>query len=40
MKFFGGLSIEEIAGVLEVSGRTVKREWMVARAWLHQEITR
>jgi|SRR5579872_6138244 len=40
MKFFGGLSIEEIAEVLEVSGRTVKREWMVARAWLHQEIAR
>ena len=40
MKFFGGLSIEEIAEVLEISGRTVKREWMVARAWLHQEITR
>ncbi len=40
MKFFGGLSIEEIAAVLEISGRTVKREWMVARAWLHQEIMR
>jgi RNA polymerase sigma factor (TIGR02999 family) len=40
MKFFGGLSIEEIAEVLEVSPRTVKREWTMARAWLHQEITR
>jgi RNA polymerase sigma-70 factor, ECF subfamily len=40
MKFFAGLNIEEIAAVLEVSPRTVKREWMMARAWLHQEITR
>jgi len=40
MKFFGGLSIDEIAMVLEVSPRTIKREWTMARAWLHQEITR
>ena len=40
MKFFGGLSIEEIADVLELSPRTVKREWTMARAWLHQEISR
>jgi len=40
MKFFGGLNIEEIAGLLEVSPRTVKREWTTARAWLLQEMTR
>lgn len=40
MKFFGGLSIEEIADDLQVSPRTVKREWTMARAWLHQEISR
>jgi RNA polymerase sigma-70 factor, ECF subfamily len=40
MKFFGGLDINEIAEVLEVSARTVKRDWTMARAWLHQEITR
>ncbi|HXW91083.1 MAG TPA: sigma-70 family RNA polymerase sigma factor [Terriglobales bacterium] len=40
MKFFAGLNIEEIATVLDVSPRTVKREWTMARAWLHQEITR
>lgn len=40
MKFFAGLSIEEIAAVLGVSPRTVKREWTMARAWLHQEMTR
>lgn len=40
MKFFGGLRTEDIAEVLKLSPRTVKREWMMARAWLHQEITR
>jgi RNA polymerase sigma-70 factor (ECF subfamily) len=40
MRFFGGLSIEEIAEVLEISPRTVKRDWTVARAWLYQKIVR
>jgi RNA polymerase sigma-70 factor, ECF subfamily len=40
MKFFGGLGMDEIAEVLEISPRTVKRDWTMARAWLHQEITR
>jgi RNA polymerase sigma factor (TIGR02999 family) len=40
MKFFAGLDIEEIAQVLTISARTVKREWTMARAWLHQEMTR
>ena len=40
LKFFGGLSVEEIAEVLELSPRTVKREWVMARAWLHREISR
>ena len=40
LKFFGGLSIEEIAEVLEVSHATVEREWAVARAWLYREITK
>jgi RNA polymerase sigma-70 factor (ECF subfamily) len=39
LRFFGGLSIEETAEVLGVSSRTVKRDWMMARAWLHREIT-
>jgi RNA polymerase sigma-70 factor, ECF subfamily len=38
MKFFAGLRTEDIAEVLKLSPRTVKREWMMARAWLHQEI--
>ncbi len=40
LKFFGGLSIEEIAEVLEVSHATVEREWAVSRAWLYREITK
>jgi RNA polymerase sigma factor (TIGR02999 family) len=40
MKFFGGLSMEEIAGVLDISTKTANRDWSMARAWLHQEITR
>lgn len=34
MRFFGGLTVEEIAGVLSVSPRTVKNLWRAARAWL------
>jgi RNA polymerase sigma factor (TIGR02999 family) len=40
LRFFGGLSVEETAEVLGTSTRTVKRDWNVARAWLHGEITR
>jgi RNA polymerase sigma factor (TIGR02999 family) len=40
LRFFGGLSIEETAGVLQVSQATVKRDWSVARAWLYREISR
>lgn len=38
MKFFAGLTFEEIADILGVSSRTVKREWTMARAWLHREV--
>ncbi|HUK89611.1 MAG TPA: sigma-70 family RNA polymerase sigma factor [Blastocatellia bacterium] len=38
LKFFGGLSIEEIGEVLGVSHATVEREWSLARAWLQREI--
>jgi RNA polymerase sigma factor (TIGR02999 family) len=38
LRFFGGLSIEESAGVLEISPATVKREWALARAWLQREL--
>ncbi len=38
LRFFGGLSEEETAVVLKVSPRTVRREWSLARAWLHREL--
>jgi RNA polymerase sigma factor (TIGR02999 family) len=38
MRFFAGLSEEEIADALELSTRTVKREWAMARAWLLSEL--
>jgi RNA polymerase sigma factor (TIGR02999 family) len=38
MKFFGGLSVEEIAEVLNVSTDTVKRDWKLARSWLGREL--
>jgi RNA polymerase sigma factor (TIGR02999 family) len=38
-RFFGGLTMEEIAEVLGVSKRTVEGEWRVARAWLHRELS-
>jgi RNA polymerase sigma-70 factor, ECF subfamily len=39
LKFFGGLSEEEVALVLGISVRTVRREWNFAKAWLHSEIS-
>lgn len=38
LRFFGGLTVEETAEVMEISPRTVKREWAVARAWLYREV--
>jgi len=38
MRFFGGLSLEEIANVLNISSRTVLRDWKFAKAWLSEEI--
>jgi RNA polymerase sigma factor (TIGR02999 family) len=40
LRFFGGLTIEETAEVLEISHATVERDWAVARAWLRREIRR
>ena len=39
LRFFGGLSVEETASVLNVSQDTVLRDWRVARAWLLTELT-
>jgi len=38
MRYFGGMSVEETAEVLNVSPITVKREWSKARAWLYREM--
>jgi DNA-directed RNA polymerase specialized sigma24 family protein len=40
VRFFGGLTVEEAAEVLECSPRTVKRDWAFARAWLLRELGR
>jgi RNA polymerase sigma-70 factor, ECF subfamily len=39
LHFFGSLNFEEIAAVLEISERTVKRDWSMARAWLKGELS-
>lgn len=38
MRFFGGMEEQEIAEVLNLSPRTVRREWRVARAWLKEQL--
>jgi RNA polymerase sigma factor (TIGR02999 family) len=38
-RFFGGLTIEETATAIGISPRTVKRDWALAQAWLHREMT-
>ncbi|HET6181038.1 MAG TPA: sigma-70 family RNA polymerase sigma factor [Candidatus Sulfotelmatobacter sp.] len=38
LRFFGGLSTEEIANVLGISATTVKRDWAVAKAWLTRQM--
>jgi len=40
LRFYGGLSIEGTAKVLGISAATVKRDWNVAKAWLHRELNR
>ena len=39
LRYFGGLTIEETAEFLKVSSRTVRREWTMAKAWLHRALT-
>jgi RNA polymerase sigma factor (TIGR02999 family) len=40
LRYFGGLSVEETARVMQLSPRTVLREWQAARAWLYRELKR
>lgn len=37
-RFFGGMSVDEVALALDVTARTVKRDWAFARAWLFQRL--
>lgn len=39
LRYFGGLTVEETAEVLDVSPTTVKREWRLAKAWLHRRLS-
>jgi RNA polymerase sigma factor (TIGR02999 family) len=39
MRFFGGMTHEEVAEVLAVSVPTVRRDWRLAQAWLHREMS-
>ena len=38
LRFYGGLTVQEVAQVLDVSKRTVESEWTMIRAWLRQEL--
>ncbi|MDQ3254927.1 MAG: sigma-70 family RNA polymerase sigma factor [Acidobacteriota bacterium] len=38
LRYFGGMTVEEAAEVLQVSSVTVMRDWNVAKAWLHREL--
>jgi len=38
LRFFAGMTEEEIGALLEISSRTVKREWTAAKAWLYQHL--
>ena len=40
LKYFGGMTIEEAAEVVEVSTPTVEREWHMAKIWLHREVSK
>ena len=40
MRYFGGMNEKEIGEALEISTRTVRRDWSVARAWLFRELSK
>jgi RNA polymerase sigma-70 factor, ECF subfamily len=38
LRYFAGFSVEEVAGILEISPRSVKRDWREAKEWLFKEV--
>ena len=40
LRYFGGLNFEEIGGLLELTSRTAKTDWALARIWLHEQLQR
>jgi RNA polymerase sigma factor (TIGR02999 family) len=38
LRYFGGLTLDEVAAVLGLSARTIKRDWTLAKAWLYQRL--
>ncbi|MEZ5427789.1 MAG: sigma-70 family RNA polymerase sigma factor [Pyrinomonadaceae bacterium] len=40
MRYFGGMTEEEISKALDISARTVRRDWVAARAWLYRELSK
>ena len=40
LRYFGGLTLDEAAALLQISPRTAQRHWAYARAWLHDELVR
>ena len=40
LRFFGGLSLKETAEALQISVASVRRDWALARAWLHRRLSR
>jgi len=40
LRFFGGLTVAQTAAILGASPRTVKREWRIAKGWLHRRLAR
>jgi RNA polymerase sigma factor (sigma-70 family) len=40
LRFFGGLTVEEAAEVMQLSPATIKREWSTAKAWLYRELAK
>ncbi len=37
-RFFGGMAVDEVAALLQVSSKTIQRDWLAARAWLRKEV--